>query len=785
MKAFKLKPLAIALAATFATIGAAHAQSIDAGKVTVTGEGDKLGTGLIIQEDTPKAKSTVTKAQLEKQRATSNPYQALTLLPGVNSTSYDATGLFGGNLRVRGFNSDQMGFTIDGAPVNDSGSFSVFPQEYSDAENTCEISVTQGATDTEAPHVGASGGNVSLTTCGPEDVQRIRLAQTLGSLGLTRTFVRFDTGLINGFKGFVSYSHSEADKFRGSGGANRDHVDAKGEYKAGDLSISAGILYNNAYTNNYRALTLAQYAAGGRYVDFNDNIPQHLTPVRGTAQNEAAIASGVAYYKYAVNPFENYLATSKIAYQLNDKMRVSLEPYFWYGYGTGGTQQTSVAESSGGTRLGNGIADINGDGDTLDTIMVYRGSVTETFRPGATAKFQMDLDNQHILAGFWLERARHNQTQPATRVYNDGSIGNRWLQVDDDNGTFLTHNDGSLYQGRNQFTVTNAQSVFFSDMIELMDSKLAITPGLSYRHVERDYTNFANDGNFQGFTYDYKPSYKNWLPSLGARYQFTPEWQVFGDVSKNMKVPGNFTFQSGLVGNPVIVNGVPQSAVVNVNSSVKKETSVNNELGVRYSGDIGTASAAAYYVKFKNRIASAFNPDLGRNTDFNVGDSTIKGLEAEIGSKPIYNVSAYLSASYTKSTIDDDLRTAVGTFAPTSDKQYPDTPKYMTAASLQYADGPFLANLQTKYTGKRYNTLVNDLSIGGYTTTDLNLAYQLPDMYGIKKPIIRFNASNIFDKQYLLANSGSGSLFATNAAGNPQVYVGAPRFFSISLQADY
>ena len=147
MRTFKLNTVALAM---FTMLGAAHAQQTsEVGKITVTGEGDKLGTGLIIDEDTPKAKSTVTKAQLEKTRSSSNPFQALALLPGVNSTSQDATGLFGGSLRVRGFNSDQMGFTIDGAPVNDSGSFSVFPQEYSDQENLCEIFVTQGATDTE------------------------------------------------------------------------------------------------------------------------------------------------------------------------------------------------------------------------------------------------------------------------------------------------------------------------------------------------------------------------------------------------------------------------------------------------------------------------------------------------------------------------------------------------------------------------------------------------------------------------------------------------------------
>ena len=121
MKRLQLSSIAIALMALSAAAAAQTQTATEVGKITVTGEGDKLGTGLLIDEDSGKAKSTVTKAQIDKGRSSSNPFQTLSLLPGVNSSSHDATGLFGGNLRVRGFNSDQMGLTINGAPVNDSG----------------------------------------------------------------------------------------------------------------------------------------------------------------------------------------------------------------------------------------------------------------------------------------------------------------------------------------------------------------------------------------------------------------------------------------------------------------------------------------------------------------------------------------------------------------------------------------------------------------------------------------------------------------------------------------
>lgn len=72
------------------------------GTITVVGSGGKLGSGLMINDDSVKGRSTVTKASIEKDRATGNSYQAIALLPGVNTYSYDGTGLFGGGLSVRG-----------------------------------------------------------------------------------------------------------------------------------------------------------------------------------------------------------------------------------------------------------------------------------------------------------------------------------------------------------------------------------------------------------------------------------------------------------------------------------------------------------------------------------------------------------------------------------------------------------------------------------------------------------------------------------------------------------
>ena len=79
------------------------------GTITVIGKGDKLGAGQILNEDATKGRSTVTKDATEKDRATGNSYQALSILPGINTYNHDATGLFGGGLTIRGFGADQIG----------------------------------------------------------------------------------------------------------------------------------------------------------------------------------------------------------------------------------------------------------------------------------------------------------------------------------------------------------------------------------------------------------------------------------------------------------------------------------------------------------------------------------------------------------------------------------------------------------------------------------------------------------------------------------------------------
>ena len=786
---------AVAILAATLAASAAHAQtSTDAadeprakddqvriGTIVITGRGDRLGAGQMLKEDATKARSTVTRAATEKDRATGNSFQAMSLLPGVNTFSHDATGLFGGTISVRGFTADQMGVTINGVPVNDSGSYSVFPQEYSDQENLCTQSLAPGAPDVESPHIGASGGSLGINSCDPEDKRRLRVSQTLGELNLSRTFLRVDSGRFANdmAKVFLSYSKTKADKWKGPGNAERDHIDAAFSLDpTPNTKIVGSVLYNKAVNNNFLTMSLAQLNTNGYNFDFNPTFPGHVTPVAGTAQVDANPSP--QYYGLSINPFENAIVSVSGSFRLSENTLLKVQPYYWYGYGTGGNQQRLQAENAflnaAGTAV-NGTRDLNGDGDTLDRVLVANSSVTRTNRPGVTAELGHTLGAHQLKLGLWYERAEHRQTGPMVSVDANGNF-DQWLR----NGQVLRPN-GTPFQSRDWLTVSPATQAYVADTFSFDGDKGSVTLGLRTPRITRRFTNTASEaGGASLSSYYFEKSYSTLLPQAGIRYQLTKEHQVFANIGKNFRAPPNFAF-APTNGNITVTAGVPA-----LTTAIEAETAVATDVGYRYQTKDVSASVTLFNVDFKNRQSNAFDPTTLRSVYTNAGKTTKRGIEFEAGSAVFQGFSAYVSATLQEDKMKSDLQVAAGQVLPTTGKIYTLVPKYMLGTALQYASGPFYARLKAKYTGSQWATLMNDELVPSYVATDFDAGYKLADVGFLKNPTVRLNISNLLNEQYRNPNSGSVTnavAVGARAAQTVFYYLGAPRFASLTFSADF
>ena len=361
-----------------------------------------LGGGLMSIQDAPKAVSTITRASILQAPPGANYAQIIESIPGVISITDDVTGLNDANYQIRGFTNDEIGVTVNGAPINDSGNYRVFPTEYGDTENIGDITVLQGYPDVDQPVAGAAGGTIAWATIDPSHTAGLDLSLSGGSYGYERGFARVETGDTGPLRSWVSFSHNQVDLWRGSGNANVQKIDAKSVWTINDNnSISASLQLNHEL--KYAYFTLSKAQANAYY--FQNYDTTLLTP------------TDTNYWKLHTNPFDSYLVSLDGEFHLADALRLSVVPYFQYGAGGGGGGSTftesPLASNFGKYAFTN--QDVDHNGTVNGKALVYDLGTSNTWRPGIIAKLIQQLGHDDSLeVGFWIDQPRQEQNQPFT-----------------------------------------------------------------------------------------------------------------------------------------------------------------------------------------------------------------------------------------------------------------------------------------------------------------------------------------------------------------------------------
>ena len=732
----------------------------DVGTIGVQGKAT-AGGGYMVQEESIKARSTVTKEALDKQIATGNAIDKLKYTPGLNISSEDNTGLSGFRFTMRGLNSDQVGMSVDGMPINDSGNYALYSNLLGDPENIDQIFVTQGSAESDGPHIGSSGGNIGIVTIRPTKETGAFVKQIMGSNATRKTFARLNTGEVNGLSNWLSVSHTEGEMWRGSGAVRADKVEWNSFFDAGNGNTANLILkYHEQDNNSYSQLTKAQFQQNGPKYD-----PYPATPTVGS---NGKLNS---YYALAQNPFQTFTGVLNTQFKLADNLALSVIPYYFWGNGSG-VNSSSYALNRGSNA--GGVFDLsnlptaaqyNADGSST-TGVYYRPSRTQTWRPGITTKLNWDLEEHSLQFGYWYERARQSQTQPFIALKNNGKPTDTWPD-----GDAVVDANGNTVQGRDRFTVTPAQKVWAQDTWYFAPD-WTLVAGLAYMNVKRDGT---NHGSLTEQAEKRNQSYNKLLPNAGLKYQLDERDQLFYSLSRNMRIPQNYVLYD--------------KGVDSINS--KPETSWNHELGWRFTGDDMTVAATLFYMQFKDRQVSSKDIN-GDFADINAGSVNNSGLELEWSGLLPNHFNYYTSYTYTKAEQQDDLtvyNAGKAILLPTSGKQFANVPKNMLAANIGYDDGRFYGTFGGKYTSKLYGDLTNDEAISGRTVFNAGAGIYLPvDKKVVKDATLRLNVDNLFDKKYLdgvYTTKTNAATYGGFRDGDPAYIVGLERTVTVSLEANF
>src|SRR5450830_2002328 len=182
----------------------------------------------------------INKTDLAEVLPGTSPLKVLDKLPGVNFQSADPFGAYewSTSFSIRGFNQNQLGFTLDGVPLGDmsyGNNNGLHISRAISSENIGSVSVSQGAGSLGTASSSNLDGTVQFYSSAPTDEFSLTGAQTFGSDSTSRTFARVDTGLLStGTKAYLSVTRQRAEKSKGSGSQDQDQFNSKLVQKLGD-----------------------------------------------------------------------------------------------------------------------------------------------------------------------------------------------------------------------------------------------------------------------------------------------------------------------------------------------------------------------------------------------------------------------------------------------------------------------------------------------------------------------------------------------------------------------
>jgi iron complex outermembrane receptor protein len=499
------------------------------------------------------------------------------------------------------------------------------------------------------------------------------------------------------------------------------------------------------------------------------------------------------------------------------------------------TTNTCVAGYLGGSPFFG--RDVNGDGDTLDTVTVVAPSQTRTNRYGVIAGVRWDINDDHALrTGYTLDHARHRQTGEVGLLDANGTPFSVF-PVDDP----LADVTGGVLQKRDRLSFAILHQLWGEYRGEFMDGNLVVNAGLRVPFFKRDLNNFCSTSSAGGFVECFgrdnarnatyaalNPTvqgpqqrvfkYDAVLPNVGFTFDFMPRMSVFGNYAKGLSVPGTDNLYNSFF-------FAPGTAAANPNP----EKTDNVDLGVRYRSSKLQAQLSGFYNRYTDRTASAFDPELNVSIFRNLGRVDKSGLDGYVSYEPVKQLSLYAFGSYLRSEIKDDLlvgectaaqvtggfpgctSVGAGIFAPTAGKREAGAPKYTFGGTVRGNFGPMELGITAKRTGPRFiydtnepvrafvglgaaatNTVVFPAAAPAYWLVNLDARFSFAEM-GLERTYVQFNVYNLLDQFYVggfnsnlnqtttLSNAG----VATGFGNPPFAQIGAPRTASVTLTVGF
>ena len=673
--------------------------------------------------------TTLNNEQLNQSNTGQNLPFLLSSTPALIATSDDGLGIGYTYFRIRGTDHTRINMTLNDVPLNDSESQTVFWVNMTDmASSMSSINVQRGVgtsingTSSFGASVNMQSGDEAIGLSGDEARSSATIAFNGGMYNTFREMVSAHIALPKQWQanarfskvnsdGFLYRTASDLYSYYGDLGWYGNKTEVVGRFFGGSEKTGMGwdgVDYNTAYGIN---------GADRRY-----------NPAGEYTTTAADGSDSTAYYPNQTDNYAQQHAQLSINHRFNSQWSLSATAH--YTHGAGYYEQYKRKKLS------------------------YWGL---PYSHKAYGMYRKHLDNQFfggVLTAKYISEIVDLQLGGAANHYLGDHFGTLHYLED----SLIIPINYEYYRNNARKTDANIYAKANWRIINRAQEKLSLYADLQYRYVRYE-RNGMNDEDMTEWPLLVNFHFFN--PKAGLTYQNRGHMLAASFAVANRE-PSRNNYKENVVYDPTTgeYTGLPHA-----------ERLYDYELGYSYSHTRFAVGANLYFMDYDNQLVltGEYN-DVGAYKTMNVKDSYRMGAEITAGVKitnwlrwdanlvvsrnKILNYHQYIDLyddqdNWNWVGQDSVIGTTTIAFSPT-----------ITASSLFTFDvAGFKATVQTNVVGKQYldNTEDENAMLRAYSTTNMNLQYQLPMQQWCKQdnvPDIRllYQINNIFNAKY--ANNG-------------------------------
>ena len=642
-------------------------------------------------KNTPVAYSDITRSEIARNSYGFDIPSVLALTPSMIATNETGIGIGGTSMRLRGTDATRLNVTINGVPMNNPDSHSMYWYDTPDLISAVGTIQVQRGAGISTNGTGAFGGAINMST----DVLQTEFggdaSLSYGSYNTSKQAVHVNSGLMGGhWLVDARLTHIGSDGYIDRGATDLKSYMFQGAYYNGNTMLKLVSFGGKAKTGlTYTGATKEQMRLNGRRFHTEGMYYTSSGPHSYYYMDDGKVERAtVGYYD---DQTDNYLQINNqlvLSHRFNEKWTLNATGFYTYGYGY-------YKQYKAGRTLAEYL-NLETDIEQADLI---REKIMRNHLGGLNASAAYSVKNLDLtFGGSWsYYSCPHWGVLDWVDGLDKSQIGGRWYDNDVDK------QDANLF-ARASWTVAKGLRLFGD---------------LQYRYVS--YQTWGVNDNFVSEEVGMQPidvdeTYHFFNPRAGLNYTLGERSNFYFSFAVAQKEPTRSDFTD-------------RYKFAADQTAPSSEKLYDYELGYTYTAPRLSLGVNFYYMKYKDQLVPTGMVNDGDDAlNVNVPDSYRRGVELSAAWKIAGWFTASANATFSQNRIENYIDALKN--SPTYDQNLGDmiiaySPSSMAGLLLDFHHKGFEAVLHTQYVGKQYftNNENDALSLDAYCVTNLNLAY--------------------------------------------------------------